>query len=156
MITSITIGHPSQVILDSWSEAKGEENKVEPGEYVDPLAPTTSCQVASDTACNAIIPQPIRKSKHMKAFKCSHCSFIAWSRSLIITHMRVHTGEKPFQCDVCVKRFTRMYDLKRHKWLHTGEHPFRCPFCPKKFTHRSRIDPHIKRHHSLQWIATQS
>ncbi|XP_034236529.1 zinc finger protein 814-like isoform X2 [Thrips palmi] len=43
--------------------------------------------------------------------------------------MRIHTGEKPFKCAFCEKKFADQRSLVRHKRLHTGEQPFECDDC---------------------------
>ena len=45
---------------------------------------------------------------------CHLCNKTLPSKSHLILHMRVHTGERPFKCLVCSRAFTQKGALKRH------------------------------------------
>ena len=47
--------------------------------------------------------------------------------------MRIHTNEKPYECDVCDEAFRESGHLKRHMRIHTNERPYECDVCDKAF-----------------------
>ena len=55
------------------------------------------------------------KSEPVKRHECHFCGKRFPTPSKLQRHALVHTGEKPFSCDVCLKGFTQLAHLKNHK-----------------------------------------
>ncbi|KAK0420507.1 hypothetical protein QR680_014729 [Steinernema hermaphroditum] len=78
--------------------------------------------------------------------ECPTCGLILY-RHNFSTHYRIHTGEMPFSCDYCSKRFRTTSSLKVHIRAHTGEKPYQCPKCPYACITKRNLDRHITNNH---------
>lgn len=87
-----------------------------------------------------------------KGFNCKFCQKTFKVVSALERHERVHTGQKPFKCDVagCAKAFSQKEMLKRHKIIHLSieDAPFSCNICDKKFRQKEPLRQHVNKAHS--------
>merc|ERR1719429_935980 len=92
--------------------------------------------------------RPSKTPPHERPYACpvEECER-RFSRSDELTrHIRIHTGQKPFQCRICMRAFSRSDHLTTHVRTHTGEKPFTCDICGRKFARSDEKKRHAKVH----------
>ncbi|NP_001161577.1 Krox-like transcription factor [Saccoglossus kowalevskii] len=92
--------------------------------------------------------RPSKTPPHQRPYACpvETCDR-RFSRSDELTrHIRIHTGQKPFQCRICMRNFSRSDHLTTHIRTHTGEKPFACDTCGRRFARSDERKRHTQIH----------
>ncbi len=77
---------------------------------------------------------------------CRICKKTFTRKDLLVTHIRTHTGERPYKCHQCEKTFADSGNCKKHERIHTGERPYQCGFCSKSFRYSTNLARHQRIH----------
>lgn len=150
------------------NDYNSKKNQI-PQSELDPIR----CDICNITFSDTNILDMHKNLLHTNGFSCHLCHKRFKMQGSLMVHMRVaHYGfgnnngtkcnkddksskqktcttlsdNKQWECEVCLKKFTTKYFLKKHKRLHTGEMPYVCSLCGKSFTFQQSYHKHMLYH----------
>ncbi|XP_063216240.1 zinc finger protein OZF-like isoform X3 [Bacillus rossius redtenbacheri] len=82
--------------------------------------------------------------------RCATCGKVFQQLRELARHVKVHTGDKPFACELCPMRFSRRDKLARHSKVHGVRGPearlLRCEHCTASYYRRDKLLRHQRTH----------
>lgn len=75
-----------------------------------------------------------RKKHEHSGKSCKFCSAVFENSIQLYKHMEeMHENEKNVVCTLCGKKFFKEWNLKLHMNIHSGVKPFMCEICGASF-----------------------
>lgn len=81
-----------------------------------------------------------------RPYPCDICQKRFNNKANLSKHKLIHANKRPYVCNACGQSYRQSYDLKRHMTIHSEEKKFRCDQCDKAFARKTYLQRHLFTH----------
>ena len=126
-----------------------------------PIAPSESDSSTSVNAANghemfrekfAEVDNHIHNNNNNNAIP--HDEHLVFENQNGYDELKKTSKRRPFQCDICHKKFRQRGYLNIHKRIHTGVMPYKCNICNRAFRQKTHVVKHKRTIHKLKKLRT--
>lgn len=115
----------------------------------NPAKQPTLCELCGMTLASAKATRMHLKLHRREGHRCASCGKTFAYKSLLATHERMHSGERPYVCAVCHCGFSQKNTLEYHLATHSDACPYICVICSKAFAIKIRLKEHMLAHSGM-------
>ena len=119
-------GHNTKIILETVEPIQFQYNQSPQPQSTNQTAPTNNQPIKKEAGQRV----PNEKKKRSKPTKASNSA---------TSGEKKESKPKKHACTLCPKKFTRPAELQRHIRVHTGEKPFKCELCHQGFRRKDHL-----------------
>ena len=92
-------------------------------------------------------PSPSCKSTTKPKVRCKVCNKLYATKGILQTHMRLHTGLRPYECNTCKRSFPQKSNLlahvkSAHKHDTNSKKQYQCDICHRWYTRKEALKAH--------------
>ena len=82
----------------------------------------------------------------LRPFTCDVCNKSFWRKDVLGEHFKAHKNQSNYVCQQCGKSFCRRFSLQAHAMSHTPDKKYACKNCPKTYLIKSNLTKHEETH----------
>ncbi|XP_077494506.1 zinc finger X-chromosomal protein-like [Amblyomma americanum] len=152
VIEADTLSAMEQDIDETGDKVLADLQHLRPDAEADREREATSCETCGKRfpTAQGLAVHHLRKhgSRPPRRYRCSYCEYSSTKKWMVTRHERIHTGERPHVCEVCLATFQRKDHLRDHLVIHVrnNERPFECTCCLLRFRASSTLYIHKKQY----------
>lgn len=129
------------------NQINGSHNNNDHDNIVEDTGPIDSNDDKTDTNSSTTKQTKTKRIRTKRRYICNFCDKEFLGGNDLRKHIRIHTDERPFECQHCGQRFRQGGCLKNHiASQHGTSETFTCYYCNKSFPIKERLRLHMRLH----------